>query len=91
MRVIGTLDSAPQAQYALDFYISSACNTPADNGEAEQVLGTLQATTGANNIASYTFTSTTVTSLTAGVVTATATRTSNGDTSEFSACVPLSS
>jgi hypothetical protein len=46
--------------------------------------------TTASNVVSFTFQSPGSAPLASGVVTATATRKSTGDTSEFSACVPLS-
>ena len=85
----GTLDSTPQSAFDLDVYVSSSCDSRG-SGEGEQVVGSLQVSTTASTIVSFTFQSQSSTPLAGGVVTATATRTSSGDTSEFSACVPLS-
>jgi CSLREA domain-containing protein len=88
--VTGVLDSVAQVQqYNVDLYLSAACNSPAPNGEGEQVLGSVLVTSNGAGHANITFQSGTATALTNGVLTATATRTSTGDTSEFSACVPL--
>ena len=88
--ITGELDSVAQVQqYNVDLYLSAACNSPAPNGEGEQVLGSALVTSDGAGHAAITFQSTSATALTSGVVTATATRTATGDTSEFSACVPL--
>ena len=89
LRVSGTLDSTPQSAFELDVYVWSRCDGRG-SGEGEQVVGSLPVSTAASKVVSFTFQPPGRALLASGVVTATATRTSPGDTSELSACAPLS-
>ena len=81
----GTLGSAPNTTYRLEFFINSIC--PALFGEAEVFLGSTDVTTGPTGTASFTATFTTNVPADR-VSTATATD-PNNNTSEFSGCVPV--
>jgi trimeric autotransporter adhesin len=77
--VFGTLNSRPNASYAIDFF-SNVAHDPSTNGEGQFYLGSTNITTGADSNASFTFTL----PLAMGrFISATATDT-NGNTSEFS-------
>ena len=84
--VSGTLNSIPNATFALEFFASSSCDS-SGFGEGAAFLGTINVTTNASGNA--TFNSTLPVGSTAGqAVTATATN-AQGDTSEFSACFTI--
>ena len=84
--VQGSLDSGPNATFALDFFANAACDA-SGNGEGQRYLGSSNVTTnGSGNAA---FSSTLSAASVAGeFITATATD-PNGNTSEFSACVTV--
>jgi hypothetical protein len=85
----GTLDSSPSAQFTVEFFASPACD-PSGFGEGAAFIGSTPVTTdGAGHAA---FALTLPAAVAAGArATATATRLSTGDTSEFSACVAVTS
>jgi CSLREA domain-containing protein len=84
----GTLNSASNATYHLDFFASPSCD-PTGFGEGKTFLGTSDVTT--NGSGDATFSVILSAAVTQGqVVTATATD-STGNTSEFSACFPPAS
>lgn len=85
--VQGTLDSSPNAQFTVEFFASPLCD-PSAFGEGATFIGSTLATTDGGGHAAFSVT------LPAAVVvgttaTATATRLSTGDTSEFSACIAV--
>ncbi len=87
--VTGTLDTTPNAAFVLEFFASPACD-PTGFGEGENLVGSSTVTTDATGHADF------ATPLSPGVaegwvVTATATRVLTGDTSEFSACIAVTS
>lgn len=83
--ISGVLPSAPSQSYRLEFFINTACD-PSQHGEGEYYLGHTNVTTDAT--CSNVFTVTLPVAFPCGAfVTATATDT-NGNTSEFSPCVP---
>jgi parallel beta-helix repeat protein len=86
-RMTGTLNSIANATYTIDFYSNDACDT-LGNGEGQRYLGSGTVTTDATGNGS--FTATISARASRGVATATATD-ANGNTSEFSACVPVGS
>jgi len=78
----GTLNSAPNRTYRLDFYISGAAD-PSGNGEGEVYLGSTNVTTDGGGDAA--FSARFAMNIPAGCFAAvTATDTTTGDTSEFS-------
>jgi hypothetical protein len=87
--VRGTLDSSSSGQFVVEFFASPLCN-PSGFGEGATFLGSTPVTTdGAGHAA---FSITLPAAVTVGAkVTVTATRLSTGDTSEFSACVAVTS
>jgi titin len=87
--VQGTLDSSPSAQFMVEFFASPSCD-PSGFGEGAAFIGSTPVTTDGMGHAAFSLT------LPAAVAvgtraTATATRLSTGDTSEFSACVAVTS
>jgi parallel beta-helix repeat protein len=82
--VQGTLNSTPNAAFAIHFYGNTACD-PSGNGEGETYLGTVSVTTDANGAAPIPL----FTATAGQLVTATATSSAN-DTSEFSNCLAAS-
>ena len=81
----GTFDSWPSEQYTLEFFASPSCDS-SGYGEGARFLGSTSVTT--NNVGHAAFSLTLPAVVAAGgSATATATRLSTGDTSEFSACV----
>ena len=85
--VEGSLDSAPDTTYLLEFFTNAECD-PSGFGEGQTFLGSGGVTTDSGGLATFSFT------FEAGVadgtpVTATATRTGGGGTSEFSQCVTV--
>ena len=81
-RVLGTLNSAPNTTFALDFYASSAAD-PSGYGEGQRFLGSATVTTDSEGNGSFDVTLSVPTGANE-LVTATATD-PNGNTSEFSA------
>lgn len=80
----GTLSSNPDTVFDLDFYANPTCDS-SGHGEGERYLGSASVTTDADGNAA--FTAELSASVLAGhVITATATSTVQGNTSEFSAC-----
>ncbi len=84
--VQGTLNSAADATFTIEYFANTACDAPSGFGEGLTPLGSASVTTNASGTATLPF----FAAPAGQVVTATATS-SNGDTSEFSACatVPL--
>ncbi|HEX3557712.1 MAG TPA: FG-GAP-like repeat-containing protein, partial [Pyrinomonadaceae bacterium] len=86
VRVQGNLNSAASTVFRLEFFSNPACDAPG-NGEGQAFLGSASVTTDAGGNASFNVTL--PSAVAAGeVVTATATDPS-GNTSEFSACLPV--
>ncbi|HLL74896.1 MAG TPA: carboxypeptidase regulatory-like domain-containing protein, partial [Pyrinomonadaceae bacterium] len=85
--VAGTLDSTPNATFRVEFFSNPACDS-SGNGEGQVFLGADAATTDGAGAASFS-TPITFAATVGHVVTATATNTATGDTSEFSACLPV--
>jgi len=85
-RVLGTLNSKASTTYQLDFYSNDACD-PSGNGEGQNYLGSGMVTTDVSCNGSFDVTLPVAASA-QGRVTATATD-PGGNTSEFSACIPL--
>ena len=86
VNIPGTLNSLPNTAYTVEFFANTTCD-PTGNGEGEIFLGSVNVTTNASGNASFT-TSFMVPVTPGQVATATATD-PNGNTSEFSACVPI--
>jgi uncharacterized repeat protein (TIGR01451 family)/CSLREA domain-containing protein len=85
--VDGSLDSAADTAYTVEFFGTGACDTGgfgAGFGEGETFLGSSTVTTDASGVATFAFSSTTPSSV-GDVITATATD-PDGNTSEFSEC-----
>ena len=84
--VQGTLNSAADATFTIEYFANTACDAPSGFGEGLTPLGSASVTTNASGTATLPF----FAAPAGQVVTATATS-SIGDTSEFSACatVPL--
>ena len=81
----GSLDSAASATYRIEFFASTAAD-PSGFGEGQRYLGFTNVTT--DGAGTVTFGVTLAASLAAGeLVTATATNSTNNDTSEFSAAI----
>src|SRR5262249_46197582 len=80
----GTLNSTASRTFTIDFFASPACDATG-NGEGQTYLGSTNVTTDGSGNASFT---TTLSVMSTGVATATATD-ANGNSSEFSACVPI--
>lgn len=79
------LNALPSTAFRLEFFASAACNPGAPFGEGERYIGSLPGDTGATGNAGG---SGVLGSVTAGeFVTATATESATGSTSEFSGCV----
>ena len=87
--VRGTLDSSPSDPFTVEIFASPLCD-PSGFGEGAVFVGSAPVTTdGAGHVA---FSLTLPAAVTVGrVVTATATRLSTDDTSEFSACIAVTS
>ncbi len=83
VKITGTLNSAPNASYILDFYANSTCHE-SGHGEGDRYLGAASVTTDNNGDASFSVVL--PVSVPVGwTITATATDPA-GNTSEFSAC-----
>ena len=83
--VQGTLSSLPFQQFTIEFYKSPSCD-PSGFGEGTKLVGSTAVTTDGAGQASFAL-SMPGHVVDGAVMTATATRISTGDTSEFSACV----
>ncbi len=85
--VQGTLDSAATEQFTIEFFASPSCD-PSGFGEGATFLGSTLVTTDGGGHA--TFSQTFAAPVAVGTtVTATATRLSTGDSSQFSACITV--
>ncbi len=86
--VVGRLDSTPLDDFAIDFFANQACD-PSGFGEGAVFLGSKLVSTNAQGVAMFAaiFRSPVSPSW---FVTATATHVGLGETSEFSACMPVS-
>jgi Tol biopolymer transport system component len=84
--VAGTLDSNANSTFRVEFFSNPACD--GTNGEGQVFLGSVNVTTDGAGSASFNTTLAAATS-TGHVLTTTATNTSTGDTSEFSACLAI--
>lgn len=82
--VDGTLNSVASETYRLEFFGNAACD-PSGFGEGHAFLGAVEVTT--DGACSTSFSATVATTGVLDFVTATATRLSTRDTSEFSACL----
>ncbi len=80
----GTLNSTASTQFRIEFFANDKCD-PSGNGQGQTFLGFTNATTDAFCNASFSFSAPNA-AITGPLITATATD-SNGNTSEFSACV----
>ncbi len=87
--VEGTLDSSPNAQFTVEFFASPSCD-PSGFGEGAAFIGSTTATTDGAGHAAFSLTSPAAVAVGAAA-TATARRLSTGDTSEFSACITVTS
>ena len=85
----GILDSSPSAQFQLEFFASASCD-PTGFGQGAVFLGSTPVTTDGAGHAAFSVTLPSTVPVGARV-TATATLVSTGDTSEFSACVAVTS
>ncbi len=86
----GTLNSTANTQFPLEFFSNASCDS-SGYGEGETYLGTTTVRTDASGNAAFSFTANVGSPVTVGrSITATATDT-NGNTSEFSACVGVQS
>jgi hypothetical protein len=85
--ITGTLNSAANTQYRIEYFSSASCNaaSPNDYGEGQTYLGAQDVTTVGNDV-SFTFHPTTL--IAGQFITATATD-PLGNTSEFSQCVAV--
>ena len=84
--ITGTLNSNPGEMFDLEFFVNAACDS-SNHGEGETPLTTVSVTTGSGGNASY---SLATTGLALGDwITATATNSTLGTTSEFSRCVQV--
>ena len=87
--VRGTLDSSPSDQFTIEFFASPSCD-PSGFGEGAAFVGSTLATTDGAGHGTFSLTLPAAVAVGA-VVTATATRLSTDDTSEFSACIAVTS
>jgi CSLREA domain-containing protein len=84
----GTLNSTPGSDFTIDLYYSPACDT-SGNGEGQTYLSSVSVTTDAGGDTVFSLLSQ-VFIATGTPITATATNTTTGDTSEFSRCRAVS-
>jgi uncharacterized repeat protein (TIGR01451 family) len=82
--IAGSISSAPSSSYQVQFFQSTACDA-SGHGEGQTFLGEATVTTNASGVGAF---SVTFPGLAGGVATATATD-SLGNSSEFSACQPI--
>jgi PKD repeat protein len=85
--VQGTLDSSPNAQFTVEFFVSPSCD-PFGFGEGAAFIGSTLVTSDGAGHATFLLTLPAAVAVGA-TATATATRLSTGDTSEFSACIAV--
>jgi hypothetical protein len=85
--IAGTLHSNPSDTFRIEFFGNDACD-PSGHGEGQRLLGSTDVSTDGNGNAPFAARLPLSTSP-GSVVTATATRLSTGDTSEFSACATV--
>lgn len=85
----GSLDSWASEQYTVEFFASPSCN-PLGYGEGKLFLGSTTVATDGTGHGTFSITAPAVVAA-GSVATATARRQSTGDTSEFSACVTVTS
>ena len=85
VNIKGTLDSSPSQQFVIEFFASPSCDA-SGFGEGSVFLGSAVTVTDGTGRASFEVTLPHMVSVGASI-TATATRVSTSDTSEFSACV----
>jgi len=84
--VRGTLNSSPFAQFTLEFFASPSCD-PSGFGEGAVFIGSAVVTTDGAGRSSFALSLPAAGMVAGSTMTATATRVSTGDTSEFSACI----
>ena len=84
--ITGTLNSTSATQFRIEVFVSNSCD-PSGTGEGQKFLGTTNVTTDGSCNGTFLLLVPNA-SLTGTVITATATD-PNGNTSEFSSCVPL--
>jgi trimeric autotransporter adhesin len=85
-RVEGTLNSTPLTTFQVEFFSNEACD-PSGAGEGSRFLGSMSVTTDASG--NSIFTATNLGNPGAGRVVAATATDPNGNTSEFSACMPI--
>ncbi|MGH3850729.1 MAG: hypothetical protein ACRDRT_13670, partial [Pseudonocardiaceae bacterium] len=84
----GTLNSNPSRAYRVEFFANDACDS-SEFGEGRRFLGELMVITNSSGVATFNAAIALRTAINASnVITATATDTTTGDTSEFSICQP---
>jgi hypothetical protein len=88
LRVVGSLNSGPSSGFTLEFFASPQCDGSGP-GEGQQPLGFTTVSTDPSGNAAFDVTLP-VPVAASWFVTATASATATGSTSEFSACVPVS-
>jgi hypothetical protein len=87
LQVSAVLDSAPERDYRVEFFVNKRCGTEgANDGDGQTYVGSAQAATDAAGHAALSFA--VLNPLAGGFVTATATD-PDGNTSEFAPCVPV--
>lgn len=84
--ISGTINAAPNTQYRIEVFENDSCD-PSGNGEGKFLLGAVTSTTNASCTGTFNI-GINSGSISGSVVTATATD-PNGNTSEFSSCIPL--
>ena len=87
VRVVGTLGTSPSAGFTVEFFASPLCDA-SGSGEGQQPLGFTTVSTDAGGNAAFDV-SLPIAVASGWFVTATASATATGSTSEFSACVPV--
>jgi hypothetical protein len=85
--ITGTLNSVPSETFTIEFFANQACDA-SGFGEGEFVLGSVKTMTNASGDATFSA-PLPLDRAGAAFATATATRDATGDTSEFSACIPI--
>ena len=84
LTIKGTLQSHPSQDFAIELFANAVCD-PSGAGEGLRFLGNDKLTTDASGFGSFTFKAP-FNGASAPVITATATRSKTGDTSQFSVC-----